>query len=289
MRNGFHTNSFVWAGLRDLDRIADIALSLGYDFLEVGPGVEGSLKEAARRISIGAMIFCRNFIDDDAAVAGSFRKELFSKLETCSELSIPKLICSTGISRSRSIPPEGGCNPLLSLEPALDFLGILTEKARHLGVRILIENCPMYRNIAISPYMWGRIFPEFSPEVLGICYDPSHFVWQMIDVYEPLERWKDRIFHVHLKDTALFRDKLGDVGILHNTAREKGFEENQWWRHTIIGDGEINWGRFFSILGEDSPADLSFELEDCMYEGDPEKVRKAMAIQKARLDGYLMR
>ena len=73
------------------------------------------------------------------------------------------------------------------------------------------------------------------------------------------------------EDTALFRSKLEDVGILHNTATERGFEENQWWRHTVIGDGEIDWARFLAMLHAlpgGLPA-LSFEMEDYQYECRP--------------------
>ena len=39
MRTGFHTNSFAWAGVNDLEKIAAFAADTGFDFLEVGPGI----------------------------------------------------------------------------------------------------------------------------------------------------------------------------------------------------------------------------------------------------------
>ena len=58
------------------------------------------------------------------------------------------------------------------------------------------------------------------------------------------------------------------AGILHNTATERGFEENQWWLHTVIGDGDIDWVRFLAMLHAlpgGLPA-LSFVLVVYQYE-----------------------
>ncbi len=61
--------------------------------------------------------------------------------------------------------------------------------ARGKGVTLAFENCPMLfsasewpggHNIAYSPLIWRRIFEAWGSDV-GINYDPSHLVWQMID------------------------------------------------------------------------------------------------------------
>lgn len=292
MRIGFHTNAFVWAGVSDLREIAAYAEAQGFSCLEVGPGVpldRPVFAEVGRRMPIAAMIYCRNFIDDDPETQQRERAELWRRMEFASSLGVGKMICSTGISRELSLPESGGCDPLGSLDRALEFLNAAAARARELGVTLCLENCPMYRNIATSPYMWRRIFREIDDPALGLCYDASHFVWQFIDVYSPMREFAGRIHHLHLKDTVLYREKLGEVGILHNTARERGFEENQWWRHTVIGEGEINWRRFLDLAGTlPSPLlDMSFEMEDCRFEGQKEKVEAGLTLQMRRLKTYL--
>jgi len=288
MRTGFHTNAFVWAGVNDLEEIARFALEQGYTCLEVGPGIPLDPEVFARvqeRLPVAALIYCRNFTDDDREAARANREELWRRMDFAARIGVKKMICSTGISRSLSIPDGGGCDPVKSLGPALEFLGTALERARELGLTLCLENCPMYRNIATSPYMWGEIFRQLPDPALGICYDASHFVWQFIDIYEPMERFAGRIHHIHLKDTLLLREKLREVGILHNTASERGFEKNQWWRHTVIGDGEIDWKRFLALARAlPSPLlDLSFEMEDFQYECDPARVREGLTLQLRRL------
>lgn len=288
MRTGFHTNAFVWAGVNDIEEIASFAANTGYDFLEVGPGIEldpSAFGRAKDKVNFNTFIYCRNFIADDKDAASAERNELYKRMAFAGEMGAKKFICSTGISRALSLPGEGGCDPLKSLEPALEFLHEALGKAREYGLTLCLENCPMYRNIAISPYMWRRIFKEIPDERLAICYDASHFVWQFIDVYEPFTAFGSRIAHIHLKDTAIDRAKLHDVGMLHNTAKERGFEENQWWRHTVIGDGDIDWERFLSLAAAlpGGLPDLSFEMEDYIYEREPVKVRLGLTLQLERL------
>lgn len=288
MRLGFHTNAFVWSGLNDIIEISEFAKEASFDFLEVGPGIElneKAFEEAGKNVDFDAFIYCRNFIDDDKENAEREKTELFRRMEFASSVGAKRIVCSTGISKELSIPAAGGCNPLLSLNRATEFLNEALEKAEKYNLELCLENCPMFRNIATSPLMWRKIFEKIPSNRLGLCYDPAHFVWQMIDVYKPFRDFSSRIRHIHMKDTALDRAKLDDVGILHNTGTEKGFEENQWWRHTIIGDGEIDWKKFMELAStlpvED--LDLSFEMEDYKYEGDPQKIKKGLLIQLDRL------
>ncbi len=291
MKTGFHTNAFVWAGVNDLKEIAGYAADQEFDFLEVGPGIELNKEifyEVGKIIDFGAFIYCRNFIDDDIEKAKKEQTELYKRMEFASEVCAKSMICSTGISAKRSLPNTGGCNPLLSLELAADFLSQAIYRAKELGLRLLLENCPMYRNIATSPLMWHKIFDIFKEDDLGLCYDASHFVWQFIDPYAPLEQFGNRIYHLHIKDTAIMKEKLAEVGIMHNTATERGFEENQWWRHCVIGDGEIDWNRFLTACKAlPNNPNLSIEMEDYRYEGRTDTVKAGISLQLKRMKQIL--
>src|SRR5438270_13753055 len=63
----------------------------------------------------------------------------------------------------------------------------LVRWAEEHGVRIGIENCPMYftsdewpsgKNLATSPAIWRRMFEAIPSASFGLNYDPSHMIWQ---------------------------------------------------------------------------------------------------------------
>lgn len=159
----------------------------------------------------------------------------------------------------------------------------LVKFAESHGVRIGIENCPMLftndewpggKNLAHSPAVWRRMFEEIPSENFGLNYDPSHLVWQQMDYIKPLWEFKDRIFHAHAKDVRLDRERLDDVGILATPL--------QYHSPKLPGLGEVDWGRFCSVLGEtgyDGP--LCVEVEDRAYEASLE-TRKDALRQSAR-------
>jgi sugar phosphate isomerase/epimerase len=159
----------------------------------------------------------------------------------------------------------------------------LVQFAEDQGVRIGIENCPMFftgdewpggKNLACSPAIWRRMFDEIPSTNLGLNYDPSHLVWLMIDYVRPLWEFKDRIYHVHAKDVRLDRERLDEVGILATPLKF----------HTpkLPGLGEIDWGRFLSVLGDVGyQGPVCIEAEDRAYEDSLES-RKAALVQSAR-------
>jgi sugar phosphate isomerase/epimerase len=286
----FHTNAFVWAGVTDILAIADFAVANGFTALEVGPGIpleEGAFQAALEKVSISNFSYARNFIDDDQEKARLVKQELFTRMRFAARLGVRKFMFSTGISQRLSMPEDGGMDPLASIEPAIAFLKETLDLAEELGLTMMLENCPMYRNIATSPLMWGEIFSRISSPCLGLCYDPSHFVWQRIDVYAPIREFGPHIRHIHLKDTELNRELLNRVGILHNVGKERGYSPYQWWRHTIIGGGEIDWDRFKRELDQIHYREsFSFEMEDYQYELDPVKVRQGLALQRKYLQEH---
>ncbi|MPN56625.1 hypothetical protein SDC9_204315 [bioreactor metagenome] len=74
------------------------------------------------------------------------------------------------------------------------------------------------------------------------------------------------------------------MGILHNVGAERGMHPMQWWRHTVMGQGEIDWAKFKRALNDIGySGSLSFEMEDYLYECDPAKVRQELTLQREYL------
>jgi sugar phosphate isomerase/epimerase len=150
--------------------------------------------------------------------------------------------------------------------------------AEQQGVKIGIENCPMSftrdewpggKNLATSPAIWRRMFDDIPSPNFGLNFDPSHFVWQQMDYLKPLREFKDRLFHVHAKDVRIDRDRLDNVGILATPL--------EYHVPKLPGLGEVDWGRFFSILGEVGYAGpVCIEVEDRAFEGSLQSRQAAL-------------
>ena len=159
-------------------------------------------------------------------------------------------------------------------QPLLDY-------AENLGVRIAIENCPMYftedewpggQNIMTSPSNWRKVFEVLDSPNLGINYDPSHFVWQQIDYIKPIYEFKDKIFFVHFKDIKVYPDKLADVGTMATPL--------EYMTPKIPGYGDIVWKEFISALSDIKYRGFtSIEIEDISFEESMEEIDRS--IQQA--------
>ena len=157
------------------------------------------------------------------------------------------------------------------------------------GVRIAIENCPMIFsddewpggfNLANSPHVLRRIFDIIPDKNFGLNFDPSHLVWQMIDIPRFIEEFSDRIFHVHAKDMKIDHRGLYEYGV---TSLGMG-----WQLPRLPGLGEIDWAHLISDLyhvGYDSV--ISIEHEDRYFEGSEELVKRGFLIARDALKPYI--
>jgi sugar phosphate isomerase/epimerase len=154
----------------------------------------------------------------------------------------------------------------------------LLALAEQQQVYIGIENCPMLftrdewpggKNLATSPAIWHRMFDEFPTKHFGLNFDPSHFVWQQMDYLKPLREFKERLFHIHAKDVRIDPERLDDAGILAHPV--------DYHVPKIPGLGEVDWGRFFSVLGDVGyTGPVCVEVEDRAFEGSLESRQTAL-------------
>ena len=167
----------------------------------------------------------------------------------------------------------------------------IVEEAAAANVNIGIENCPMFfssdewpggKNLAHSPAVWRRMFDAIPSANFGLNYDPSHLVWQMMDPVAPLWEFKDRLHHAHAKDARVDRHKLNEVGIMANPL--------QYHQPKLPGLGEVNWGQFFSVLGDVGyTGAVCIEVEDRPYESSLEGRKDALRQSARYLRQFLSR
>jgi sugar phosphate isomerase/epimerase len=171
---------------------------------------------------------------------------------------------------------------------ALKVWPALIAHANDSGVKLAFENCPMIfsydewpggHNIAYSPKIWRRILETWGGDV-GMNYDPSHLVWQMIDQARFIREFGPHMVHVHAKDLMIDRDGLYENGVL-----SAGIG---WQVPRMPGLGEVEWSAFFAGLyraGYDGP--VIIEHEDRRFEGSDDKVKRGFLLARDVLQPYV--
>ena len=133
-------------------------------------------------------------------------------------------------------PPDGMSKEEAIDGPFTDIYGPACEYAASKGVRVALEN--WFATLIQHFDHWDRALERVPAANLGFNYDPSHLIWQGIDYLGGVERYGDRIFHTHAKDTEIRDDVVRQVGI----------QGRGWWRYCIPGQGRVRWGEFIARL-----------------------------------------
>jgi sugar phosphate isomerase/epimerase len=126
------------------------------------------------------------------------------------------------------------------------------------GVKFALEVHPT--EIAYDYYTAERLLKTFKNRpTLGFNFDPSHLVWQGVTPHLFIHDFKDKIYHVHMKDAAVTLD--GRSGILgsHITFGDT----RRGWNFRSLGHGSVNFEdiiRELNAAGYGGP--LSVEWED---------------------------
>ena len=212
-------------------------------------------------VGISGLGYYPNPLAADAAEAGVYIEHLKKVITASALLGINQV--NTFIGRNPALSVADNWRLVDERWPAI------VRYAEQAGVRIGIENCPMFftqdewpggKNLAVSPKIWRELFRRLPSKALGLNYDPSHLVWQQMDCVAPLREFKDRLFHLHAKDARVDRARLNDAGILATPL--------EYHEPKLPGGGDIDWPRFMKALAETGyNGPVCVELEDRAFEG----------------------
>lgn len=218
------------------------------------------------QVAISSLAYYPNMMDHDPSVRRQNIDHLKKVIEASARLGIHMVTTFTGKDQEKTV--EENMKLFREIWPPI------IRFAEEQKVRIAIENCPMLfdagqwpggQNLAATPSIWRQMFEAIDSPYLGINYDPSHCIWQMLDYIGIIYEFRDKIFHVHLKDIKLYPDRLKEVGTLAYPL--------EYMSPKLPGLGDIDWGKFISALldiGYDGYACI--EIEDRAFEGSPERI-----------------
>lgn len=233
-------------------------------------------------IEISSLAFYPNTMDGDLEKRSACVSHLMTVIRASAKLGVNMVTTFIGRDQTKSV--EENLDLVREVWPPIIAL------AEELGVKIAIENCPMLfgrdqwpggQNLMTTPANWRKVFEILNSDNLGINYDPSHFVWQMIDYIKPIYEFRDKIFHVHYKDIKLYPDKLNEVGIM---AYPLDFMSPK-----LPGLGDVNWSKFVSALTDIRYTGYTcLEVEDKAFEDTEEDVLNSLRLSKRYLDQFVI-
>jgi len=97
-------------------------------------------------------------------------------------------------------------------------------------------------------------------KAFGFNFDPSHFIWQLIDPVMFIKTFGERIYHAHAKDGELVKENLSISGCVPTGSWERS---DRGFRFRVPGWGDVPWKRVLTALAEVGyDYVLSYEHED---------------------------
>lgn len=235
-----------------------------------------------RNVEISSLAFYPNTMDPNPEARQASINHLMKLIDASAALGVNMVTTFIGRDQSKSVEEN--------LKLVGEIWPPILRHAEEKNVKVAIENCPMLfgedqwpggQNIMTSPVLWRKIFDILKSDNLGINYDPSHFVWQMMDYIAPIYEFRDKIFHVHFKDIKLYPEKLKKCGVMAYPL--------DYMSPKIPGLGDINWSKFVSVLtdiGYDGAAVL--EIEDKSFENSKQDIIDSILLSKRYMSQFVI-
>lgn len=233
-------------------------------------------------VEISSLAFYPNTMDGDLEKRAAAIEHLQKVIAASAKLGVKRVTTFIGRDQTKSVEEN--------LEIFKEVWHPIIQEAEQQDVQVAIENCPMLfgrdqwpggQNLATTPRIWREMFSVIPSKHFGLNYDPSHFVWQMMDYIRPIYEFKEHIFHIHFKDIKLYPEKLNEVGIMAYP--------NDFMSPKLPGLGDVDWGRFVSALtdiGYDGYACV--EVEDRAFEGSREKMLDSLRLSHRYMSQFVV-
>ena len=128
------------------------------------------------------------------------------------------------------------------------------------GVRFALEAHPT--EIAFDLVTAQRAVEAVNGHpAFGFNFDPSHFGYQGVDYVAFLRQFRDRIYHVHIKDAG-WLDRPGPAGVFGGHLAFG--DPRRYWDFRSPGRGDVDFEAIIRALNEIGyQGPLSVEWEDC--------------------------
>lgn len=241
-----------------------------------------------RGMGVSAFAYYDNNLHHDLELRAQYHGHLRKVIDAAQMMGVELVGTFIGRDVTKSIPDN--------IEEYARVFPDLVRYAEDRGVKLMLENCPMEgwhpesqpAQLAFTPELWAEIFRIIPSKSFGINFDPSHLYWMGIDHIPLIHEFRDRIFHVHAKDTQILPTSRR-YGIYGKQLHKSGPWDVGWWRYRLPGLGEIDWKEFIATLAENGyDGAVSIEHEDPVWEGTEEKVEKGLILGRRHLSSWII-
>lgn len=222
--------SFSTAALypRDTIEALKIIKDCGINYAELMPqDISETTTDFAKEIlgkGIGIKVSSIHF----PLILSSFYYNCYPKMQNTIRKIIDELIETAELLRAEVIVSHGlplfrdSYKEKLFYPAILENINYLANKADEKGINIAIENSPNYNTR--TPFSHNDFIKGFFQKNIGAVIDTTESCEAKQDIFDFLKNVDD-IIHLHVSDFA----------------EDKG-------KHLILGEGKIDWGKFFSEL-----------------------------------------
>lgn len=238
-------------------------------------------------VKVSSLAYYANPIEPGEHVRKKHHAYYLMLIEAAAKLDVNLITTFIGRDQTRTVGEN--------IEIAVEFWTPLIRHAELHGVKVAIENCPMYfdegqwlggQNLMTSPAVWKQMFAAIPSDDFGLCYDPSHMIFQHMDYIKPIYDFADKLFYIHFKDAKIH------AKILKNKLDEHGITAYPL-QYTVLklpGFGDIDWARFVLALTDIRYEGYSsIEVEDPAYDGSDQMIRKAILLSNRYLSQFVTR
>lgn len=216
--------------------------------------------------------------------------DLKRAIELAGKLGVEEIVCMSGCPGTDKDAkyPAWVVNPwsgeqleVLEYQKSVlyPFWKEMDQRAQDAGVKVALELHPT--NTVFNPVGFMQFAADIEAKNVGVNMDPSHLMWQGMDIVKSIEYLGEHIFHVHAKDTKI-EPGVATCGVLDasfgpvpdDPAKRTpvGMDHycSTWpsdpaWRFVAIGEGHDVpwWSAFLRAIQKINPnMNINIEHED---------------------------
>lgn len=222
-------------------------------------------------MTVSALSVHGNGVHPDKAVAKKATDELTAAIRTARKLGTDRVVTFSGCpgDKTSDCPNWVTCTwphdyaELLRWqweEVLIPYWKEMAHIAENEGVKVALEMHPGF--MVYNPSTMLRLREAVGASI-GANLDPSHLLWQGIDIPQAINALGSAVFFVHAKDTAFSPQNVAVKGVLDTDSYAECGKRS--WMFRTVGYGVADWRAIISTLaavGYDGP--VSIEHEDVL-------------------------